>query len=90
MNKNVIFTISSLNYLHYSLNVRASFLKYNKNYDFIIFLMDNISDKYGCETLLKLNESGIDIRSFLELKNNIEFYKIEEMLLKYTVLEVNT
>ena len=90
MNKNVIFTISSLNYLHYSLNVRASFLKYNKKYDFIIFLMDNISDEYGCKTLLKLNESGIDIRSFLELKNNIEFYPIEEMLLKYTVLEVNT
>lgn len=89
-NKKSIFTISSFNYLHYALNVRNSFLKYNDNYDFIIFLMDSISDRNTCSLLKNMAKDGIHIMSFLELKNCIDFYPIEEMVLKYNILEMNT
>ena len=88
--KNVIFTISSLNYLHYSLNVRKSFLQYNPNWEFVIFLMDLSLSTQATTILEKLNKDNIDIRSFLEIKNGIKDYPIEEMLLKYNVLEMNT
>ncbi|MBR0212120.1 MAG: hypothetical protein IJQ55_00795, partial [Alphaproteobacteria bacterium] len=90
MSKKVMFTISSLNYMHYSLNVRESFLKYNPDWDFIIFMMDELTSPESLKMLSDLTNNGIDIRSFLEVKNLVPHYPIEEMLNRYSVLEVNT
>lgn len=90
MSKKVMFTISSLNYMHYSLNVRKSFLKYNPDWDFVIFMMDELASPESLKMLSDLTNDGIDIRSFLEVKNLVPHYPIEEMLNRYSVLEVNT
>ena len=90
MKTNVIFTICCFNYLHYALNCRESFLKHNKDYEFVIFIMDWCSEENVLKKLEELNEIGVDIRSFLEVHNGIEYYPIEDMISRYNVLEVNT
>lgn len=88
--KKVVFTISSLNYMHYSLNARESFLKYNPDWDFVIFMMDELTSQESLQMLRDLINQGVDIRSFLEVKNLVSHYPIEEMLRRYSVLEINT
>lgn len=86
MNKQVIFTISSLNYLSYDLQVKESFLRYNHDWEFIIYLLDKIPDT---ETLQKINR--------LRQEHNIHFVdEIAEYMpfldfaLKYNVYEFDT
>ena len=88
--KKCIFTIASFNYLHFALNVRNSFIKYNNDYDFIIIIMDLIKEKNECIKINELLEKNIDIRSFLDLKNFINYFPIEEMIERYDIVELNT
>ena len=90
MDKNVFYTISSLNYLHYALTVRESFLKHNPNYDFIIFIADSISNKDILSYLEKEIEKGADIRFFKEVENELKDAPFNDMLTRYSILEFNT
>lgn len=86
----VAFTISSKNYLHYSLTVRESFLKNNKNADFYIFVVDVLSDKKEMLQIDNLLEQGVKIVFLKEIINLINIPEYENMLFRYDILEVNT
>jgi len=89
-NKKIAFTICSLNYLHMALSARKSFLLYNQDWEFKIFIHDMIQDKEIIPFLLELS-SNEDIFIFsLGLKNNILNFPIEEIFIRYNVYESNT
>ena len=52
--------------------------------------MDLIKEKEMCNKLYDLIKQKIDIRSFLDIKNHISFYPIEEMIERYNIVELNT
>lgn len=89
-NSNAIFTIVSLNYMHYALNVRRSFLEHNTGYDFVIFLMDKCTSDEASSLLEKYKGDGVQILSFEEPKKSLSDYPIEDMLSRYSVVEMNT
>ncbi len=90
MRQNAIYTISSLNYLHYALTVRDSFLKHNDNYDFIIFIADEISNQDIMKYLENLICQGVDIRFFKEIENELPDAPLNDMCARYNILEFNT
>lgn len=85
----IAFTIVSKNYLHYALTVRNSFLKYNKDYGFIIFILDMVNDCETLSTYQELNKKGVDIRCFLAIQKHINV-DLNQMLINYDILEMNT
>lgn len=88
--KNVIFTISSLNYLHYALTVRSSFLKHNSNYSFVIFIVDEIQNKEILDEIRRFVSEGVDIRFLGEIKSSVPEFSINEFVIKYNITEANT
>lgn len=85
------FTIVSKNYMHYALTLRNSFLKHNPGCRFTIFLMDMLENDEQVNMFRSISEMNVEVLNFLELKNGISSdKKIEEMLFKYTILEMNT
>lgn len=88
--KNLAFTIISKNYLHYALTLRESFLKHNKDYGFIIFLTDIVCDAETMSFYAELNKKGVDIRCFLTIKKYFKDLDLEDMLVRYDIIELNT
>jgi glycosyltransferase involved in cell wall biosynthesis/lipopolysaccharide biosynthesis glycosyltransferase len=85
------FTIVSKNYMHYALTLRNSFLKHNPNSRFTIFLVDMLESDDQISLFRKVSDLGIEIVNFLELNNGVSSnHKVDEMLLRYTILEMNT
>ncbi len=77
MKENVAFTICSKNYLAQAFTLKESFLKYNSDKDFYIFLADKID-----ETVNRFDEVVQLSTDFIP--------KWEEMAFKYNVIEFNT
>lgn len=90
MNSKVIYTIVSLNYLHSALTVRESFLRHNKDYDFIIFIADKIASLPIFNFIEEKISQGIDIRFIDVLRNDFGDATIDDMLTRYTIIELNT
>jgi len=84
-----VFTVVSKNHLARALTLRDSFLAFNQDYDFIIFMVDMAVDKEEIALLSLLIESNIDIRCVNELGRLIQFRNLEHMLLNYNLVEVN-
>lgn len=77
MNKKCAFTICSKNYLAQAFTLKESFLKYNSDKDFFIFLADRIeADIKRHDEVISLSTDWIP--------------KWEEMAFKYRVIEFNT
>ncbi|MGV8121874.1 MAG: glycosyltransferase [Candidatus Xenobiia bacterium LiM19] len=89
IHEKAVFTIVSKNHLARALTLRDSFLAFNQDYDFIIFMVDMVADKEEIAVLSVLIESGIDIRFVHELGRIIQFRNFEHMLLKYDIAEAN-
>lgn len=77
MKENVAFTICSKNYLAQAFTLKESFLKYNSDKDFYIFLADKID-----ETVNRFDEVVQLSTDFIP--------RWEEMAFKYAVVEFNT
>ena len=84
------FTIVSKNYMHYALTLRDSFLRHHPEAQFIIFLMDMYVTPEEIELFSSVTDKGVRIVCFHEVKNAIPWKKIEDMLFKYDILEMNT
>jgi|GEM_PF-3213096 len=84
-----VFTIVSKNHLARALTLRDSFLAFNQDFDFIIFMVDMLADKEEIASLSVLIESGIDIRFVHELGRVIQLRNFEHMFLKYDIAEAN-
>ena len=85
MHKNVIFTISSLNYLVYDMHVRETFLKYNPGWDFVIYLIDKIPNIKVFNDVQELRKT-VDIRFIDEQSDFVPFL---DFSMKYNVYEFN-
>lgn len=85
--KIVACTIVSKNYLHFALTLMESFKKFHPHYDFKILLCDLWEDKEDLDIFLKLSNTIIPI---YKLTTILDIPKLEEMLFKYNVLEMNT
>lgn len=84
------FTIVSKNYMHYALTLRESFLRHHPEAQFIIFLMDMYVTPEEIELFSSVTGKGVRIVCFHEVKNAIPWKRIEDMLIKYDILEMNT
>ncbi len=88
--QNVAFTITAKNYTHYALTLRDSFLNHNPDYRFVIVIMDMLMHAGEIEAFSKLYQDGIDVVFFKEVLNQVQIPELDEMLLKYNILDMNT
>lgn len=84
------FTIVSKNYMQYALTLRESFLGVNPAFDFYIILVDMIRNDQELAAFDELLKKGVKILGIHEIRNGIADFDLEAMLLKYTILEMNT
>ncbi len=86
MNKNAICTIVSLNYFAQARGLLESVMKYNKEIDLYILIVDKIEDPQVKTNLEAFHEFPVHINYISDLK--IE--NIESMAFKYDLVEFNT
>jgi len=80
-------TIVSKNYLAHAITLLKSFKQHNPDWDFKILLCDILEGVDSLEIFLTLYDY---IVPFYAITNIIKIPKLEEMLFKYNVLEMNT
>lgn len=88
--EDVAFTIISKNYLHVALTLRDSFLKYNPEHKFVIWIVDMITDNNELKVLSDLTNKGVDFVFWCEVASSHLLYKFEQMFFKYSIMEMNT
>jgi glycosyltransferase involved in cell wall biosynthesis len=86
----ITFTIISKNYLPYALTLHDSYLKYNPNSEFRIFVVDQLSNTIEFQAFNKLLNQDIPLVFANELRNYFSTVDFDAMLARYSILEMNT
>lgn len=79
LNSNVVFTISSKNYIHYASTLLSSVCKYNDDIDLFLILVDKKED---------ISLEDLNIKVFWV--EDLDIPDFEKISFKYNILELNT
>ena len=88
--KKIAFTICSLNYMHMAITLKNSFLSHNPNWEFYIIIMDMISNSDLIDIFSNINSLGFNFIFPYKIKEKIPYLPLEEILIRYNVIEANT
>lgn len=78
----IAFTLCSLNYMHQAITLRESLLKNNPDYNFIIGLVDKITDKVDRKLIASFN--------VIEVGDVLSAPMLLDMNKRYNIIELNT
>lgn len=84
---NICYTVATQNYIKDSLRTRASFLKYNSSWRFVIVIADLFYDSDALFEFKRLRSEGVEFLFLCDVINYIDDSSLESILVRYNAFE---